>query len=239
MNKNVRIKVILVEPVGGVNLGLIARLVENFEVHELRLVNPKLDHEQMEIAYKFSARAQRVLDNLNVFNKLSDAIKDLDLVFATSAVVSEQPLRKHLTPAEAVRLVSEGSYKAVGIVFGREASGLTNSEIALCDLLINIESSRRYRALNLANAVAIILYNFYIRERVFKRRSAPRILRIKTVEYFYNLSQVVTKDPLYSEKAAKAFSNIVNRGAPDSKEIRLVLGVLRRLNIYISRKVRK
>lgn len=239
MAKRVEIHIILVEPVGGVNLGLIARLIENFEASGIRLVNPKLSDEQIEVAYKFSARAQKILDKVGRYESLEDAIKDLDIVFATSAIVSGQPLRKHLTPSEAVDLVYNMGYKTVGIVFGREATGLTNSEIALCDLMINIESSKRYRALNLANSVAIILYNFYARRSVRKRKAAPKILRKKAVEYFYNLSRMVSNDPLYSDRAARAFSNIINRGAPDSKEIRLILGVLRRLNIYIERFTRE
>jgi len=233
MTKTPSIYVVLVEPVGGVNLGLIARLIMNFDAKGLKVVNPKYDETQLEIAYRFSARAQQVIDNIEVHSSLKDAIKDMDITFATSAIISDEPIRKHLTPVEAAELVYRSGYNKVAIVFGREATGLTNEEIAMCDLLINIESSSKYRALNIANAASIILYNFYIMRKRSRRRPAPRVLRERAVIYFHNLSRVVAKDELYVERAARAFSNILNRSAPDTKEIRLILGILRRLNIYI------
>lgn len=41
---NKTLKVILVEPAGPINVGSVARLCENFSVHELRLVSPKCDY---------------------------------------------------------------------------------------------------------------------------------------------------------------------------------------------------
>jgi len=239
MKNEVDIHIILVEPIGGINVGLISRLIANFEAKSLRLVNSHLDDEQIELAYKFSARADNVLDNAYNFKDLREAIKDLDLVFATSAITGKHPLRKYVTPREAADLVYKSGYRNVGIVFGRESTGLTNEEISLCDLLINIESSPGYRTLNIANSVAIILYNFYIKRRRIGRKAAPRILREKSVEYFFRLSQYVSSDPIYCERAARAFSNIINRGGADTKEIRLILGLLRRLNIYIESKCRE
>ena len=38
------IKIVLVEPSGPINVGSVARLCANFDVHELRLVSPKCDY---------------------------------------------------------------------------------------------------------------------------------------------------------------------------------------------------
>lgn len=231
--------VILVEPVGGVNVGLIARLIANFEGKSLRLVNSKLDNEQIEVAYKFSSRANKVLDNVDNYDSLEEAINDLDIVFATSAITSKHPLRKYLTPSEAADLVYDRGYKKVGVVFGRESTGLTNDEIALCDLLINIESSKKYRTLNIANSAAIVLYHFFSRKTGFRRIAASRHLRLRAIDYLNRLSSYVSDDQIYRDRVARAFSNILNRGGPDNKEMRLVLGLLRRLNIYIASKCRQ
>ena len=44
------------------------------------------------------------------------------------------------------------------MLFGREGTGLTQEEIAKCDLLVSIPADKRYPILNLSHALAIILY---------------------------------------------------------------------------------
>ena len=46
----------------------------------------------------------------------------------------------------------------IAIVFGREDRGLTNEELGLCNLHINIPSDPEYSSLNLSQAVQIIAY---------------------------------------------------------------------------------
>ncbi len=232
---------ILVGLTGGVNLGLIARLVENFEAEEIRLVKPEINKEMMEKAWIFSARARRVLDDkIRVFEELKDAISDLDLIFATSAVTSESGAnvrRRAVTPMEAAEIAAKGGYERVGVVFGREATGLTNDEIDECDMLITIESSLKYRALNIANSVAVILYTFFLARGIFKkiRETAPRDLRVRTVEYFRNIAVLATGDVDFAERAARIFTNILNRSSPDNREIKILIGVLRRVYITLKR----
>jgi tRNA/rRNA methyltransferase len=48
----------------------------------------------------------------------------------------------------------------VGVMFGRERTGLYNEEIVLSDCMIQIPVSKRNSSLNLAQAVAIICYEF-------------------------------------------------------------------------------
>jgi len=46
----------------------------------------------------------------------------------------------------------------VAIVFGRESSGLTNDELALCHYLVHIPTNPEYSSLNIASAVQILSY---------------------------------------------------------------------------------
>ena len=52
---NKTLKVILVEPAGPINVGSVARLCENFSVHELRLVSHICDYLSQE-AKKMAVR---------------------------------------------------------------------------------------------------------------------------------------------------------------------------------------
>jgi len=64
--------------------------------------------------------------------------------------------RRSVSPVKLHALLS--SARSSTLVFGRDTTGLTREEISMCDALTTIESSPRYRALNIANAAAIVLY---------------------------------------------------------------------------------
>jgi len=224
-----RINIILVGIEGGINYGLICRLAENFNINDIRLVNPRLTDEEYDLAEIFASNARDRIKKSKVFDHIDDAIKDLDIIFATSAKASYMNgsfRRRFITPEEAVKLAYEHS-KNIGIVFGRESTGLTNEEIDKCDLLINIPTSEKYRALNITHSVAIILYEFYKQSTKFERKS-PRYLRSMIVEYFRELSRAIFSDEAYSERAYHAFKNIINRALPDTHELKIVMNVIRK-----------
>ena len=77
MEVNNIIKVVLVEPAGTLNVGSIARLCENFNVNELRLVSPKCNYLDQE-AKKMAVRGVKILEEAKVYKDLNltkEAIK--------------------------------------------------------------------------------------------------------------------------------------------------------------------
>ena len=76
--------VILCEPQLGQNIGMVARAMANFGLHELRLVAPR-DGWPSEYATKAAAGAIHVVDNAKVFDTIEEAIADLNFVLATTA----------------------------------------------------------------------------------------------------------------------------------------------------------
>lgn len=49
----------------------------------------------------------------------------------------------------------------VGIMFGRESSGLTNAEVALASKVLTVDSDPSFPVLNLAQALVVICYELY------------------------------------------------------------------------------
>jgi len=234
------IYIILVEIGGGINLGFIIRLAENFSVKKIRLVNPKLDEKAWEDAHVYAARArEKINEKIEIFPTLVDAIKDLDIIFATSAITSDKDIRRlPIRIDDALKLINKFNYNKIGIVFGREATGLTNDEIDVCDLLINIETDPNYPTLNIAAAVAIILYNFfkfsinYLEER---KDRAPKWLRLKLVEYFKNIVSHITDDRYFITRSSKALSSILIRGGVTQKEIKILLTAFRKILLKLEK----
>ncbi len=98
-----------------------------------------------------------------VCTNLQEALEDCNLVVGASARSRSIPCPL-LTPRECARLVAEsGDHSRVAVLFGCEQSGLSNVEMDRCHYLVQIPANPGYGSLNLAAAVQIISYEFYVR----------------------------------------------------------------------------
>jgi tRNA/rRNA methyltransferase len=142
------------------NIGAAARVMANFGLWELRLVNPR-DGWPQERAWASASGADWVLDDARVFASVEEAVADLQVIYATTA----RPRELHLpviNPRQAAdqlsRAVGEGL--RCGLLFGGERAGLETSDIALCQAVVTLPVDMRHRSLNLAQAVAINAYEW-------------------------------------------------------------------------------
>jgi tRNA/rRNA methyltransferase len=153
--------IILVEPQLAENIGMCARAMANFGLSELRLVAPR-DGWPKKGARSAASGAAYILDRAKLFATLSEAIADLNLVYATTARDRHQ-LKPVLAPEtamiEVAQSLSQGS--RVGILFGRERNGLTNGEVSLADAAITFRVNPAYASLNLAQAVLLIGHEWF------------------------------------------------------------------------------
>jgi tRNA/rRNA methyltransferase len=158
--------IILVEPQLGENIGAAARAMANFGLARLRLVRPAQGWPN-ERARVMASGADRVLDNAVLFDSVADAIADCRFVVAATARAHDQA--KPVIGAEetAARLAGHvGAGESVAIMFGRERNGLENDEVGLCDAILTLPVNPAFASLNLAQAVAVVAYEW------FKRASA-------------------------------------------------------------------
>ncbi|MDV3244816.1 MAG: RNA methyltransferase [Nitrososphaerales archaeon] len=149
------VSVTLVEPRYPVNVGHVARLVKNFGVKRLYLVNPKVD---LSVATVYAAHAKDVLENAKTvsFGRLR---RENQLLVATTAIRASRGsnvIRRTVKPERVSAILRTA--RTASIVFGRDTTGLTNEEISQCDVTTVVETGTRYRTLNIGHAVAIVLY---------------------------------------------------------------------------------
>jgi tRNA/rRNA methyltransferase len=152
--------VILNEPQLAENIGACARVMANFGLSDLRLVRPR-DGWPQDRAWASASGADWPLNDARVFDRLQDAICDLQLVHATTARAREVRLPV-LSPREAAADLSRaaGAGQSVGLLFGGERAGLETQDIALCQAIVTIPVDLRFRSLNLAQAVALNAYEW-------------------------------------------------------------------------------
>lgn len=152
--------IILVEPQLGENIGMVARAMANFGLAELRLVNPR-DGWPNEKAKAAAAKADHIIDAVRVFDRLEDAVTDLNYIFATTARPRDnfKPVRGPVEAAVELRARHSRGEKT-GIFFGRERWGLTNEEIALADEIVTFPVNPAFASLNIAQAVLLMSYEW-------------------------------------------------------------------------------
>ncbi|MGH7024883.1 MAG: RNA methyltransferase [Caulobacteraceae bacterium] len=142
------------------NIGAAARVMANFGLSDLRLVSPR-DGWPQSRAWASASGADWPLDEAKVFDRLEDAIADLNLVLATSARPREAvlPVMSPREAAGALRAATAAG-QATGVLFGGERAGLEADDIALCQGLITAPVAERFRSLNLAQSVALVAYEW-------------------------------------------------------------------------------
>jgi tRNA/rRNA methyltransferase len=156
-------RVVLVRPHYAGNLGATARVMHNFGLSRLVLVDPIADRMEME-ARRLSAHGEAILEAAAIVPSLRAAIADCVLVAGTSAKTAGL-IRQTVCGAmrELMPRVTEAAAAGpVALVFGPEPSGLTNDEISHCHFLMHIPADESYPALNLAQAVAVSLYELHL-----------------------------------------------------------------------------
>jgi len=142
------------------NCGALARVMANFGVNKLILVNPKCDYKSKE-ALDRARHAKKILFHAKVCRNFEEAVQMFDYTIATTAQTGTDYniTRSPLSPKElALKINLKRSY---AIVIGRENSGMTNEEIRMCDFTVTIPSFSKYKTLNVSHAAAIILYEIY------------------------------------------------------------------------------
>lgn len=155
-----KISFILVEPAVPENIGSAARAINTMGFSDLRLVNP--DNKHLADEAKWLAHGSSdVLESATVYSQFTDAIHDLDFVVGTTAK-KRSVKHDYYSPEKAKQIVidKKGAISHIGIVFGREESGLKNEELLLCDIATTIPLSKPYPSINLAQSVMLYAYIF-------------------------------------------------------------------------------
>jgi tRNA/rRNA methyltransferase len=229
----VGIAIILVEPQNPGNVGMVCRAMKNMGLTQLRLVNPcRLDHPD---AAKFAVSAKDVLERAEIFPTLGAALADTPLSVATTRRHGKYR-REIFTPAEiAVRLHADGGTNRAALVFGREDSGLTTDEVALCRWQATIPTAEEYGSLNLAQAVLIFSYELF-RQKGDTVPVQPRELApCRDAETLYehmeqSLLRIGFLNPQNPAHLMRTLRRIFARAELDAREVAVLRGLMSQID---------
>lgn len=153
-----RVRVVLVEPQEGGNVGAAARVMKNFGWRDLVIAGPAPGAPDEKSVW-WAAGAEDVLREVRYVATLDEALADVHMSVATTAVRARH-VHEQLTPAELARVAGEtlGADERLALVFGRETWGLTAAEIATCQRTASVPTSPDSPTMNLAQAVGVFCY---------------------------------------------------------------------------------
>lgn len=217
---------VLVNPRTDGNVGAVARVMANFGLDSLTMVNPcQLTDE----AYKRAKHAGYILRDATIENSLDTVIEGYSLIVGTSGIVS--PGEKHfiripITPREFALKVNE--YEGdIALLFGRENLGLHLEELRKCDLLVHIPTHEDYRVLNLSHAVAVVLYELFLQKaEITTPTETTDLEREKLYEFFSDLLDAIDYPDFRKEKTAVMFRRMMGRAVPTKWEFHTIMGVI-------------
>lgn len=158
--------VILVNPFLDSNIGSAARAMLNYEITDLRLVNPQCDHNSKD-AHALAVGAYEILENARVYTSVEESISDLQCIYATSGRERDSD-RQQLTAEEAAQEIvmrPNAQNVSVGFLFGREKGGLRKEEVSLAQAVVSIPTYESFPVLNLAQSVNVIGYELFKQRR--------------------------------------------------------------------------
>ncbi|MBE9007985.1 RNA methyltransferase [Fortiea sp. LEGE XX443] len=228
------VRIVLVEPAGPINVGAIARVMKNFGLHHLILVNPQCDLRSPE-AMKMAVHAKDILESAVVVATLPEALQGCVRAIATTARVRdwETPLEE---PRSALPWLLEEPEKPAALIFGREDRGLSNEELNYAQRFVRIPTSEIYASLNLATAVGICCYELAQNAEISQPQTAQEteLAPLELVESYYQQLESLLLDIgyMYPHTAAsrmEKFRQLYNRARLTTNEVAMLRGIFRQV----------
>jgi tRNA/rRNA methyltransferase len=227
--------IILSRPQLGENIGAAARAMANFGLSDLRLVAPRAGWQEK--ATVMAVGAAYVTEAARVFGTLTEALGDLQLVYATSR--RERGVAKPvLTPAEAVKRLRAASMEGqkTGLLFGGERAGLDNDEISLATAIVNIPTAD-FASMNLSQAVLLASYEWFkagdetAAERIDHGPLAKPASRHDMAQLFEHLEDELLRagffyPPDKKRPVVRTIRAMLNRADLTDQEVRTIRGMI-------------
>ena len=234
MLKNIRI--VLVGTTHPGNIGAVARAMKNMCLAQLVLVQPRL-FPSAEATARASG-ADDLLAHARVCGSLDEAVAGCRLVIGASARLRTVEWPQLDPRACAEKLLAEcRSSGEVALIFGRENSGLSNTELDRCHYLVHIPANPEFSSLNLSQAVQILGYELHLTDtaqrqttrEVLPQRGEPVSAEVME-SFFAHLEQTMEElrfsTPGQSQKLRRRLRRFFLRARPDRDEINILRGIL-------------
>ena len=224
---------ILVKPQLGENIGACARSMKNFDFSKLHIVSPKINFPNHK-AKATSVGAFDIINKAKVFTETSEAISNFDIVISLSARRRDIN-KKHISLNEFVKLIKKNKSSKYGLMFGPEASGLSNEDLSFSNYILQIPTSPKFKSLNLSHSLTIICYEIFkvLNEKLFDKNKINIKISSKSKinSLIKHLVKLLDEKEFFLPKEKKHsmmlnINNLIYRLEPNDKELRILASII-------------
>lgn len=224
-----RVAVVLHKPQDPVNIAATVRVMKNMGLSDLRLVAP--------VAYDpwriegIAHGTRDLVDRIRHFETLEEALADCVYTAAFGA-----KRRAHRWPTSEPRalapvMLARAQDGTVALLFGQEDHGLPNEAIDAAQVLVRIPTTD-HASLNLAQAVMVAAYELHViagdatRDVKRHKHAAPMPKHEEWERALADIDRALASIAFYRtrspEHIMRSVRSLLNRAAPDSRELTLV-----------------
>ena len=228
---------ILVKTQLGENIGACARSMKNFGFSKLHIVNPKINFPNHKTKAT-SVGAYDIINKAKVFDDIEKAIEPFNLIIALSARRRDIN-KKHLSLQNFQNIIKEKKNLNIGLLFGPEASGLSNKDLSYSNYILQIPTSSKFKSLNLSHSLTVICYEIFKLMNENKAKNNNLNLKISSKTKITNIVRhlvfLLEKKDFFIPKEKKHsmllnINNLIYKLQPNDKELRILASIISSLN---------
>ena len=224
---------ILVKPQLGENIGACARSMKNFGFNKLHIVEPKISLPNQK-AKATSVGAYDIINKAKVFDNVEDSVNSFNLIVSLSARRRDIN-KKHISLKNFQQIITKKKNLNIGLMFGPEASGLSNKDLSFSNYILQIPTSTKFKSLNLSHSLTIICYEIFklINKKSIKKNTSKIKIssKSKISSVLKHLVNLLEKRDFFVpiEKKHSMLLNINNlifKLEPNDKELRILASII-------------
>ncbi len=228
---------ILIKPQLGENIGSCARSMKNFGFTKLHIVSPKINFPNHK-AKATSVGAYDIIKKAKIFNNTNKAIANFDIIISLSARPRDIN-KKHISLNDFVKLIKTKKNTNFGLMFGPEASGLSNEDLSFSNYVLYIPTSSKFKSLNLSHSLTIICYEIFkiMNDNLFKKnkKNIKISSKLKINSLVKYLIKLLEEKNFFIPKEKKQsmlinINNLIYRLEPNDKELRILASIISSLS---------
>ena len=206
--------------------------MSNFGFRQLRVVQP------YELGFRearSAVGAEKLLKKAEAYETLAEAVSDCQLVIATSAIGKrklQQPVRNLEAGAKLIRQNLDCG--RVAVLFGSEKTGLSNEDLSHCHWVLHIPTRSEHQSMNLAQAVAVTLYELSRSTKPKKAEVSPALATAAELDRLTEaLVEAATQSGFFTETSATSreqkLRRLIRRLNLESGDAAILLGLARQI----------
>jgi len=233
--KIIKPTIILVRPQLSENIGMTARVMDNFGLSKLSIVSPR-DGWPSKKAERVAKNSDKIINKAKIYNSLDNAISKFDLVIATSN--RKRFLTKKTYNNFSILMKKIKDFKNTAILFGPENSGLSNQDIRLANFIFTIPTYNSNKSLNLSHAVSVMSHELFQSNNVsIKNTSTSNNDKVSKLELSNFINFIISdldSKKFFNPKEKKDsmidnIYSIYNKIDLSKKELRMLWGMHKKL----------